>query len=138
MKTLITLTVIETTREDGNGDCFPEIAAIGYDRTTAIGSALSAIRYACCRDFTDPATCAPGTLASYYRADAVELLPGEDEDDIAEELGWDYGIRFNFNGKTFLLPSGYAESCECGDIASSDVRRCHTWAEAADLAAQKG
>lgn len=132
MKKVIDLTIVQTTRE-GSYDIFPEIVAIGYDRQNAIECALSEMRYACCKDFGDPRSCAPGHIATFFLAQGVELLDGEDEDDVAEEMGWDEAITMQFRSRKYLLPDDYGEYIEGGELRSSDVRRCYSWDEAAHL-----
>lgn len=133
MKKLVDLTIVQTTQE-GPHDVFPEIVAIGYDRENAVECALSEMRYACCRDFGNPHSCAPGHIATFFLAQGVELLDGEDEDDVAEEMGWDSPTWMMFNNKKYLLPDNYNEYSEGGELYSSDVRRCDSWDEAAKLA----
>lgn len=132
MKKLIDLTIVQTTQE-GPYDIFPEIVAIGYDREAAIELALSEMRYACCKDFGDPRSCAPGHIATFFLAHGVELLAGEDEDDVAEEMGWDEAVTMVFKSRKYLLPDTYDDYIEGGELSSSDVRRCDSWEAAAQL-----
>lgn len=66
----------------------------------------------------------------------MELAPDEDEDDIVEAMGWDFAVCLKFNGRTFSLPQNFIEYTEGGDISSTDVSKCDTWAAAAALAKQ--
>lgn len=132
MKKLIDLTIVQTTQE-GPYDIFPEIVAVGYDRANAIECALSEMRYACCKDFGNPHSCAPGHIATFFLAQGVELLADEDEDDVAEEMGWDEAVTMVFKGRKYLLPDTYDDYIEGGELNSSDVRRCDSWEAAAQL-----
>lgn len=56
------------TSESTSGDIFEKIVALGYSEINAKSKALNDLKYACCTDFTSPASCKKGTTIEYFKA----------------------------------------------------------------------
>lgn len=87
-----------------NPDQAPQIEKLGYNPETAKSYALQALKYECFTDFTSPYACEAGHAAACFKAEGVELEKEENENDIAEKLGWEYAVILKYKGKNMRLP----------------------------------
>lgn len=95
----------------------------------AIYYALSEMRYACSTDFTHPAHCRKGTTVSYFNANGYELPEGMDEEDFAEEMGWEYAVVYEVGKKKIAFAPDYEEEYDHHSITSDEVREYNSWDE---------
>ena len=118
MKKVI-ITMIMAYEHDRNGafvgDMFPEIVAIGYDEPTARDEAIRSLRYSCQGDFTRASTIKNGFGCFYGSAAAMQLEPGDDEDDVP----FDASVLM-FNGDRFAVNIEWEEDAQ--SITSEELR----------------
>lgn len=110
---------ITTSYEIKHPDRDYNIKELGYNPEYAKAYALIELKYECFHDFTSPYSCEAGHAAECFKAEGVELEKEEDEDDIAEALGWEYAVILKYKGKKYAFPPDYAEWLE-GEIITSD------------------
>lgn len=115
-KTIATIVTAYNIKEH---DSEPRIEEIGYNPEYAKANALKALKYECFNDFTNPYSCEAGHAAECFKAEGVEMAKEEDEDNIAEALGWEYAIILKYKGKKYAFPPDYLEWLE-GEIITSD------------------
>lgn len=126
MKTLLTIVTVTVK----SGDEFPKITALGYDMADAKREAVEALKESCASGFTSPATLSSGYSVSYYAAEGIEVPNWKDEDDIADENGWDYSYILEFEGKRYAFSPRAHEYRVGGEILSDDLRKFKTFADA--------
>lgn len=134
-KILVTFANTYETDRNGapKGDMFPEIIALGYSEEEAKQKALITLKYACCDDFTRPSSCRAGYTVEYFAAEGVLVPEGVDEDDIADELGWDGVCVFDFDGKKYAFSPEYnVVANNYGAISSDEVRTWENWSGESD------
>ena len=106
-----------------NPDQAPQIEELGYNPETAKSYALRALKYECFSDFTSPYACEAGHAAECFKAEGVELEKEEDENDIAEKLGWEYAITLKYNGKIYAFAPDFDEWREGVKITSDEIKK---------------
>ena len=129
MKNLTELTIVQTYEFKGNnfGDTFEKIVDIGYDEKNAQDKALDALRYACCKDFTNPVYCSKGTVAEYFKTEGVKLENGYDEEELAEFLKCDYIVILEYKGNEYALRDDFINYTDGGKFISDEVRQFDRW-----------
>lgn len=131
MKNYIELTVVQTYDFKGDiwntTETFEEIVDIGYDEENAQEKALDALRYACCKDFTNPVYCSKGTVVEYFKTEGVKLENGYDEEEIAELLKCDYIVVLEYEGNEYALRNDFINYTEGGKFVSDEVRQFDRW-----------
>lgn len=129
MKNLTELTIVQTYEFKGNnfGDIFEKIVDIGYDEENAQDKALDALRYACCKDFTNPVYCSKGTVAEYFKTEGVKLENGYDEEELAEFLKCDYIVILEYKGNEYALRDDFISYTDGGKFISDEVRQFDRW-----------
>ena len=115
----VTITMIMAYEHDRDGgfvgDMFPEIVAIGYDADAARAEAIHSLRYSCQSDHTRPSTIKNGYGRFYGPATAMQLEPGDDDDDVPFEAS-----VFMFNGERFAVSIDWEEDAQ--SITSEELR----------------
>lgn len=106
-----------------NPDQAPQIEELGYNPKTAKSYALQALKYECFTDFTSPYACEAGHAAACFKAEGVELEKGEDENDIAEKLGWEYTVILKYKGKKYAFAPDFDEWREGVWITSDEIKK---------------
>lgn len=119
--------IYEYIKGEPHGDIFSEIVAIGYDEDEAKIKALNKLKYACCTDFTTPASCKPGTNVDYFMANGYILEDSESIEDAEDKLSTDL-VAFDYNGNKYVFPNNYQEYIQGGSILSDDVKHFDSWA----------
>lgn len=119
MKNIIA--TITTSYEIKHPDQDPQIKELGYNPEYAKTYALKELKYECFSDFTNPWSCKPGHAAECFKAEGVEMNKEEDEDDIAEALGWEYAVILKYKGKKYAFPPDYNEWLEGEKITSDEI-----------------
>lgn len=104
-------------------DAEPRIEEIGYNPEYAMIHALRALKYECFSDFTSPYSCQAGHAAECFKAEGVEMAEGEDENDIAEALDWEYAVILQYKGKRYAFPPDYQEWLEGEKITSDEIKK---------------
>lgn len=131
MKNYIELTVIQTYDFKGDiwntTETFEEIVDIGYNEENAQEKALDALRYACCKDFTNPVYCSKGTVVEYFKTEGMKLENGYDEEEIAEFLKCDYIVVLEYEGNEYALRNDFINYTEGGKFVSDEVRQFDRW-----------
>lgn len=120
---------ITTAYDIKNPDQEPQIEELGYNPETAKSYALQALKYECFTDFTNPYACETGHVAECFKAEGVELEKAENENDIAEKLGWEYAVTIKYKGKIYAFPPIFNEWCEGVMITSDSIKRTGKWPE---------
>lgn len=121
MKNIIA--TITTSYGIKNPDQAPQIEELGYNPETAKSYALQALKYECFTDFTSPYACEAGHAAECFKAEGVELEKGEDENDIADNLGWEYAIILKYKGKKYAFAPDFDEWREGVKITSDEIKK---------------
>lgn len=98
---------ITTSYDIKNPDQAPQIEELDYNPETAKIYALQALKYECFTDFTSPYACEAGHAAECFKAEGVELEKEENENDIAEKLGWEYAVTLKYKGKKIRVRPGF-------------------------------
>lgn len=117
------IATITTSYEIKHPDREYEIEELGYNPEYAKAYALQALKYECFSDFTDPYSCKPGYAAECFKAEGVEMADKEDENDIAEALGWEYVVILNYKGKKYAFSPDYIEWLEGEKITSDEIKK---------------
>lgn len=120
---------ITTSYDVKNPDQTPKIEELGYNPENAKAYALQALKYECFTDFTNPYACEAGHVAECYKAEGVELEKEEDENDIVENLDWEYAVTLKYKGKRYAFPPVFNEWCEGVMIKSDEIKRAGKWPE---------
>lgn len=117
------------TSESTSGDIFEKIVALGYSEINAKSKALNDLKYACCTDFTSPASCKKGTTIEYFKAYGIPFYDnfGYDEDEIAEFCGWEQCLIYEYKCYKFALPDDFSSYKEGGEIESDEIRKFDSW-----------
>ena len=121
MKNIIA--TITTSYDIKNPDQAPQIEELGYNPETAKSYALQALKYECFADFTSPYACEACHAAECFKAEGVELEKGEDENDIADNLGWEYAIILKYKGKKYAFAPDFDEWREGVKITSDEIKK---------------
>lgn len=100
---------ITTSYDIKNPDQAPQIEELGYNPEMAKSYALQALKYECFTDFTSPYACEAGHAAECFKAEGVELEKEENENDIAEKLGWEYAVILKYKGKKYAFAPDFDE-----------------------------
>lgn len=114
---------ITTSYDIKNPDQAPQIEELGYNPEMAKSYALQALKYECFTDFTSPCACEAGHAAECFKAEGVELEREEDENDIAEKLGWEYAVTLKYNGKKYAFAPDFDEWREGVKITSDEIKK---------------
>lgn len=114
---------ITTSYDIKNPDQAPQIETLGYNPETAKSYAVQALKYECFSDFTSPYACEAGHAAECFKAEGVELEREEDENDIAEKVGWEYAVTLKYNGKKYAFAPDFDEWREGVKIASDEIKK---------------
>ena len=115
---------ITTSYDIKNPDQAPQIEELGYNPETAKSYALQALKYECFSDFTSPWACEAGHAAECFKAEGVELEKGEDENDIAEKLGWEYAVILKYKEKKkYAFAPDFDEWREGVKITSDEIKK---------------
>lgn len=84
---------------------------------------MQALKYECFTDFTSPYACDAGHAAECFKAEGVELEKEEDENDIAEKLGWEYAVTLKYNGKIYAFAPDFDEWRDGVKITSDEIKK---------------
>lgn len=114
---------ITTSYDIKNPDQAPQIEKLGYDPETAKSYALQALKYECFTDFTSPYACETGHAAECFKAEGVELEKEENENDIAEKLGWEYAVILKYKEKKYAFAPDFDEWREGVKITSDEIKK---------------
>lgn len=114
---------ITTSYDIKNPDQAPQIEELGYNPEMAKSYALQALKYECFSDFTNPWACEAGHAAECFKAEGVELEKGEDENDIAEKLGWEYAVILKYKEKKYAFAPDFDEWREGVKITSDEIKK---------------
>lgn len=114
---------ITTSYDIKNPDQAPQIEKLGYNPKTAKSYALQALKYECFTDFTSPYACEAGHAAECFKAEGIELEKGEDENDIAEKLGWEYAVILKYKEKKYAFAPDFDEWREGVKITSDEIKK---------------
>lgn len=126
MKKVVEVTIIKSINE-GTYESESKITALGYNEENAKSDALSTLKYACCSDFNNPASCQPGTTIQYFSAEGIEVESGTDEEEFADEMNWGQAIIMEFNGTHYAFNENYDEYHVGDSITSDEVRQLDSW-----------
>lgn len=121
-----TYTIIEHTTN--NADYFQEFYE-ELSQEDAMYEAFSAMKYACCNDFTTPTSCRKGTTVAYFNAYGYEVADDMDEYDFAELMDWEYAVFKKINGKQIAFAPNFEETHEHHSLTSDEARQYDAWSE---------